>query len=110
MPDHAGKLSMKKNLLLLLILSLIILSPIIASAQTPALTLKDSIPVAEEALVKNQINASLYFIFSVTYTNSNKGYFWYYTFRSVDNPSMGRDIHLKIYMDKTVEVINSSKS
>ena len=96
---------MKKNLLILLIASFLISSAAIAFASAPQLLLKDSIPIAETTLAQNKIDPSQYFIFSVTYTNSSKGYFWYYTYRLINNPSVGQELHLKIYMDKTVEVI-----
>ena len=79
---------------------------IFAATETPTLSLKDSIPIAEAALTKNQIDASQYFIFSVAYTNSKKGYFWHYTYRPVSQQSIGNEIHLRVYMDKTTEVLS----
>lgn len=97
-----------KKIIFALSLGIFLLNcPSLARSQTPTLSLKDSLPIAEAALVKNQVDPAQYFIFSITYTNSRNGYFWYYTFRPIDRSSGAREIHLKIYMDNTTEFIGS---
>jgi hypothetical protein len=73
------------------------------AAQTPALSLKDSLPVAEKALQDASIKAGDYYLYSVTYANSSKGNYWSYTWRP-QTPSESNQVYVKVYMDKTVEV------
>jgi hypothetical protein len=96
---------MKKTLFLaLLVLSLSLASVCAYAAdETPTLALRDSIPFAEEALTKTGISPDAYWLYSITYTRSEKGYYWYYTFRPLPSSS-GRQIYVKVYMDKTAEV------
>ena len=77
-------------------------------AQAPNLSLKDSIPIAEKALVDAKVIAGNYYIFSIVYSNSTKGSFWYYTYRP-QTPSEFNQVYVKVYMDKTAEVQNGSK-
>ena len=74
----------------------------LAFCETPSLTLEDSIPVAQEAITKAKLNLADYFLYSITYSHSSKGNFWYYTIRA-KQPSEYNQIYIKIYMDGSTE-------
>ncbi len=96
---------MKKTLTLALLALSLSLASVCAYAldEAPALPLKDSIAVAEEALTKAGVSPEAYWLYSITYTGSQRGYYWYYTFRPLP-PSSGRQVYVKVYMDKTADV------
>ena len=77
-------------------------------AQAPDLSLKDSMPIAEKALANAKVKIENYYIFSIAYTNSSKGSFWYYTYRP-QTPSEYNQVYVKVYMDKTAEVKNGNE-
>ncbi len=70
---------------------------------TPALTLEKSIPIAQDALMKANFNIANHYIFSIIFTNSSKGRFWYYTYRPY-NPSQYQEFFIKVYMDGTCDL------
>ena len=90
-----------KSLLIITAFSLSLASLFPAYAEVPALSLKDSIPIAEQALANTDVKLQEYFLFSIVYTQSSKGSFWNYTFRPrVSTESGGYDqIYVKVYMD-----------
>ena len=79
-------------------------TPAACAESLPTLSLKDSIPIAEAALSQALVNISDYYIFSITYTNSSKGSFWYFQFRP-QATSGSSQIFVKVYMDKTTESV-----
>ena len=62
-----------------------------ALADIPTLSLKDSVKVAEDALAKADIDLSNYYLFSIVFTNSSKGSYWYYTYRP-NIPSVSNEV------------------
>ncbi len=96
----------------ILITSLIIwcvAGPAVSFGQTPpALTLENSLKIAQEELEKASFNISNHYIFSITLTNSSDGAFWYYTYRSYQ-PSQYHEFFVKVYMDGTCTIIQAKK-
>lgn len=71
-------------------------------AQAPSLSLKEGIQVAEEALGLAKVDANAYFLYSVTYSHSAKGDYWYCTFKPVAQGL--KEIFVKVYVDKSTEI------
>ncbi len=97
---------MKKNLLMaFLILSFlgISLMPYAYAQEHPAMSLKDSLPIAEAALKKANINVSNHWLYSVIYAHNNKGFYWYYTYRP-NSPSEYDEFFVKVYSDSSVDI------
>ncbi len=99
---------MKKNrriAILLLVIFAFFTSMIVSYAQVPAptLELKDAIDIAQQA-VRNlkKVDIGDYYIYNVTYTNSQKGTFWYFLFKTIASTT-GQEINVKVYMDKSTE-------
>lgn len=88
----------------LIVLSLSASGVLPAHAQVPApsLALKDAIDVATQSLTDAKIDLSGYFIYSVTYTNSAKGTYWYFIFKTV-KPTVGQEINVRVYMNSKTE-------
>lgn len=84
-------------------------TPAACAESLPTLLLKDSIPIAEAALGQARVDISEYYIFSITYTNSSKGSFWYFQFRPLSSSESGQ-IFVKVYMDRTTEIIGGPLS
>ncbi len=78
-------------------------------AAEPSLSLKDSIAVAEGALTLNKIDLSGYYLYSITFSRSSKGDYWYYTYRP-KQASEYNEVFVKVYMDKSAEVTHSGSS
>jgi len=101
---------MKRNKKIFVALfSMVLLCASVATvfAQTvpaPSLDLKDAIEVAQQT-IRNIKNVKLndYYIYSVTYTNSSKGTFWYFLFKTIEL-TQGQEINVKVYMDKKTEL------
>ncbi len=95
---------MKKTLSVILIICFFSLWSGIVSAQVPAptLDLKDAIDIAQQAVMNLKVKLSDYYIYSVTYTNSSNGTFWYFNFKTIERTS-GKEINVKVYMDKSTE-------
>ena len=71
---------------------------------TPTLSLKDSIAVAEAALTNAKVDLTGYFLYSVTYGHSSTGIYWYYTYKPSSQATVYRQIYVKVYMDKKSEI------
>ena len=71
--------------------------------QAPSLSLKDSLPKAEDALTKANIDLNNYFLYSISFSHSSKGDYWYYTFRP-NTPSEYGQIYVKVYMSGETEI------
>jgi hypothetical protein len=97
--------------LVFILLGLCVLAntPAACAESLPTLSLKDSIPIAEAALSQALVSISDYYIFSITYTNSSKGSFWYFQYRPLSSSGSGQ-IFVKVYMDKTTEILGGSVS
>jgi len=80
-----------------------------ASAQSPALSLKDSLKIAEEALAKAATDTSHHYLYSVTLSHDNQGSYWYYTYRPVA-PNEFKEIFVRVYMDGSTKITNSNSS
>jgi len=99
---------MKKNkriALLLLVIFAFFTNIALSCAQVPAptLELKDALDIAQQAVRSmKKVDIDDYYIYSVTYTNSQKGTFWYFLFKTVE-PTTGKEINVKVYMDKNTE-------
>jgi hypothetical protein len=76
----------------------------VAFAQPPSLSLKDAIPVAEKSLQSAGIDASLYYLYSITLTGSSRGSFWYFTYRLLLAPSEYGSVFVKVYMNGTSDI------
>ena len=74
-----------------------------AQTVAPGLSLKDSLPIAEEALTSAKLDLANYWLYSVTYANSSKGNYWYYTFRA-NAPSEFNQVFVKVYMNGQAEI------
>jgi hypothetical protein len=72
-------------------------------AQAPSLSMKDSIKLAEGALIKASMNLTDYYLYSITLAHASKGDNWYYTFRAV-SPSEYNEVFVKVYMDGETEI------
>ena len=79
----------------------------LAHSEAPTLSLKDSIPIAEETLAKANMNLGGYYLYAITFSRSSKGDYWYYTFSAKDGAEYS-EIFVKVYMDKTAEIVNSA--
>ena len=73
-------------------------------AQEPSLSLQDSIAVAEAALKSNKIDVSEHYLYSITFSRSSKGDYWYYTYRPKTASEYGQ-IFVKVYMNGETEII-----
>lgn len=97
---------MKKNLLLIFLILIflnITIMPCAYAQERPAMSLKDSFPIAEAALKKANINVTNHWLYSVIYAHSNKGFYWYYTYRP-DAPSEYDEFFVKVYSDSSVDI------
>lgn len=74
------------------------IQPALAQVPPPSLQLKDAVTVAEDALAKANIDISKYYIYSVVYTNSSEGQFWFFTYKTI-SPSVSQEIHVNVYMN-----------
>lgn len=97
--------SMKRSILvflLLLSLSAASVLPALAQVPPPSLALKDAVDIATEALTNAKVDLARYFIYSVTYTNSAKGTYWYFIFKTI-KPTTGQEANVKVYMNGSTE-------
>lgn len=95
---------MKINkIFLTLLLCLGLLSLSLAYAQAPSLSLKDSIALADKALEQAKVNVGKYFLFSVVFTHSSKGDYWYYTYRPVE-ASEYNQVYVRVYVTGETEI------
>lgn len=89
--------------LLIIVLLLIMIHQNAFAKDAPSLSLKDSLPVAEKTIAQAKLDISNLYIFSIVYTHSSRGSYWYYTYRSASNAARS-EVYLKIFMDGTTEV------
>lgn len=75
-----------------------------AYAQEPSLSLKDSIKIAEDALKRNNVDVSNHYLYSITFSRSSKGDYWYYTYRPKTASEYGQ-IFVKVYMNGEAEIV-----
>lgn len=75
-----------------------------AYAQEPSLSLKDSIKIAEDALKRNNVDVSDHYLYSITFSRSSKGDYWYYTYRPKTASEYGQ-IFVKVYMNGEAEIV-----
>ena len=92
-----------KMKLVTLLLSLSLLGLSMVYAEAPSLSLKDSLPLAEKALIQAKVDVGRYYIFSVVFTGSSKGDYWYYTYRPIV-PSESNEIFVRVYMTGEAEI------
>lgn len=76
--------------------------PAMAQVAPPSLLLKDAIVAAENALTQARVDMSQYYIYSVVYTNSSRGTYWFFTYKT-KTPSVSQEIHIKVFMDQKTE-------
>lgn len=88
--------------LLILSFSLSAMPSVFAQVPPPSLALKDAVDIATEALTNAKVDLAGYFIYSVTYTNSAKGTYWYFIFKTV-KPTVGQEANVKVYMNRQTE-------
>lgn len=103
---------MKKNISVIILAASLWFGGLVSCAysQAPDLSLEKSMPAAEKALTDAKINLTDYYIYSITFSHSSKGDFWYYTYKSSTNKSEYNQVYIKVYMDKTAEITNSGSS
>lgn len=103
-PMRKPKTFLKILLFLIFISSFI--QPALAQVPAPSLQLKDAVTIAESALAKANIDMSKYYIYSVVYTNSSGGQFWFFTYKTI-KPSVSQEIHVNVYMNGKTEFSGS---
>jgi hypothetical protein len=78
-------------------------------AETPSLSLKDSIKIAEEALSKAGVDISHHYLYSITLSHASQGDYWYYTYRPIA-ASEYKEIFVRVFMDGTAKVYGGNAS
>ena len=87
----------------LLLLCFVSVAFALTQSSIPAIRLAESIEIAENGFKEAGVDRSQYFIFKIEYTNSGKGYFWYYTYRP-NKPNQYNEVFVRVYMTGEVEV------
>ncbi len=96
---------MKRHMIVFLLIlasGLAAVAPSFAQVPPPSLALKDAVDIATEALTNAKVDLAGYFIYSVTYTNSVKGTYWYFIFKTI-KPTTGQEANVKVYMNSQTE-------
>jgi len=70
--------------------------------EVPTLNLKESIPIAEEALKQANVDLSKYYLYQIEYSLSSEGGYWFQTYRLRSSGS--NEIFVKVYMNAKTEV------
>jgi hypothetical protein len=66
------------------------------------MSLKESLPIAEEALRQADVNLAKYYLYQVEYSLSSDGSYWFQTYRLRSSGS--DEIFVKVYMNAKTTV------
>ncbi|MFH0940945.1 MAG: hypothetical protein V1840_03730 [Candidatus Omnitrophota bacterium] len=70
--------------------------------EVPTMGLKESIPIAEEALKQANVDLAKYYLYQVEYSLSSDGSYWFQTYRLRSSGS--DEIFVKVYMNAKTTV------
>ncbi|GEM_PF-5272980 len=76
--------------------------------EVPTLGLKESIPIAEEALKQANVDIAQYYLYQVELSLSSEGNYWFQTYRLRSSGS--DEVFVKVYMNAKATVENLNRS
>ena len=96
------KRSIKSLVVIFLFLWLALYTFKAGADEVPTLSLKESLPIAEEALKQANVDLAKYYLYQVEYSLSSNGSYWFQTYRLRSSGS--DEIFVKVYMNARATV------